>query len=238
LLEQVATHLCPSVARAATDAALALLSALKATQLRLPLHTCEAAISRLQCSSQRLFVALQQGLAPAAPDSAPFRPVSPQTRRPRTSSSCCTSRHQQLAKLIGRLGFSAQDWHDAEANLTLRTAQALAPIRGSGSGPASAHQSPLDRLLLAAVSLPTWQAGSVEPSPLHATLRQLLSLLGSLPESPMEAAALGLSEQGWAACWMLEPQARGCSPSPRRECRARSCWRFTALQTDSAGCAA
>lgn len=227
LLQQAAARLCPAAAVPATDAALQLVSGLQAARLRLGDASPPQAAAVLERCTQELLGVLQVGLAPPTPAlppaPLPHGPPAAAASRPRASSD--SRRSAELASLVQGLGYSARDWQAAQSHLAQRTALALQGLDCSSSGsggrcgpislplPAApsgdvAPPSPLESLLLACVSTPSWQPGSGEPSVLQAAARELLWLLRRLPPpsqlGPQEQ--LQLSPEGWAAYWMLEPR--------------------------------
>lgn len=229
LMQQTATRLCPTVAAAATGAALSLLSGLQAARLRLP--TSAPATAALERSTQQLLQVLQEGLAPPTPALLPLGAPAAAAAQPATDGG---TRRAELASLVRGLGFNSHDWQAAQSELSQRMAAALgaAPLgaappgsgtRGStAAGGAAAEAAvgnaallelqasaaPLDGLLQTAVYVPAWQPGSGEPTLLHNTVTELLWVLRQFP-SPADLPPkqqLQLSPQGWAAYWVLEPQ--------------------------------
>jgi hypothetical protein len=165
---------------------------------------------------QHLLHVLQQGIQAPATPAAAAAPAAPPGRDSQQAA--------ELSKLVKGLGFRTQDWQAAQASLAQRTARALqqpgrheAPNPGAQQQPQQPpppQQQPLDRLMLAAVDTPAWQAGTGEPSLLHAAVRELLWVLRLFPLAPVGSLDASnqqqqqqqqLSAAGWAAYWMLEP---------------------------------
>ena len=120
------------------------------------------------------------------------------------------------------LGCSPADWRAAQVDLARRTAVALQPLPAAATAtpcaataaattPQPPAAAPLDGLLLAAVNTPTWHPGSLEASALHNAVEQLLWVLRQFPAAMALAPPNQpqLSDEGWAAYWMLEPRVSG-----------------------------
>lgn len=260
LLQWPATQLCPAAATAATDAALSLLSGLKAARLQLPASEEASQLAgALERCQQQLLESLNQASVPPTPlpTAAPPRALAAAQRHAPAAQqrSVGQQRGSELARLVLSLGCTAADWHGAQAELAQRTAWALqaqpagssspavAPFPAAGSPPERDHTpsagrvpSTLDQLLVSAVETAAWQPCSGQRSVLHATVQELLWVVRQFPPPPtaappgvaaaaaagasVAAAALaaggvgllgqrpqqlGLSPEGWAAYWMLEP---------------------------------
>lgn len=234
LLREPATRLCPALGAAATDSSLALLSGLQAARLALGVNSPAdiGLAAQLDAATQQLLDALQQGLAPLTPVPPPTHPSASSRGVDSGVDIDCGTRSLELVQLVQRLGFSTQDWQATQVDLAQRTAAALQQPPGSASADANTCL-PLDRLLRAAVHTPAWHACGGQPSELHGAVQQLLGALrqqapaccaaalgGSQqpthrgkaqqpaqqdPQHAQQAAQLELSEDGWAAYWMLEP---------------------------------
>jgi hypothetical protein len=210
LLREAASRLCPPVGAAATDAALSLLSGIRAAQLRLAQPPGSQAVSALEHSRQELLQALQCGLSMQLPGPPkPLAACQPPVRQ------ADPSRHEELSRLVRKLGFGHNDWQAAQANLAMRTVAAMQPTATFLPTAADQRLPPLDSLLQAAVTTPPWSDSSGKESPLHAAVQRLLWLLQRLPFSPGRPAggtpALQLTDQGWAAYWTLEPLVSGAA---------------------------
>lgn len=218
LLHARSARLCPAAAAAAADATLALLSGLQAARQRLPPGDAATAAA-LERSQQRLLQVMQHSLA-KAPSTPPPAAEQPAGGGPAKASGAASQPRAEIATLVYSMGFAPSDLRAAQAALEQRTARTLQPWRGDhpGSGAASAAEppaaqppaSPLEALLLQAVSTPALQPGSSTPGPLHVAAAELLWLSRRFP-SPAELPSHQrpqLSAEGWAAYWMLEPQAR------------------------------
>ena len=236
LLQQAATRLCPPASAAASDAALTLLSALRAAQLQLPGSGGEAddaatsggaaAAAFLQGSMQSLLQALQPSHWPAC--------VQPDSSVDGAAAAAASRRSAGLAALAKRLGYRPCDLHAAQAGLVRRTALALLrPADGSASceppssplppSPQQQHQeaeqlllpatvAELDCVLQATVHAPPllgYDSGdSSDRGELQRAVRELLWVLRRYPPA---AHRCQLSPPGWAAYWMLEPRVGGCA---------------------------
>ena len=187
-------------------------------------------MAALEGCQQRLLSALQQGVAPPTPAPAPApaaRPASCSDARGSIGRPPGNRRHEELARIVGRLGCSTHQWQAEQAGLARRTSRALqAERQAGGSARHGSMPTSLDSLLREAVATPAWHAPSGQRSTVHAAVQQLLWVLRQLPPggdaagAPAGAAgaaeaALGaaprlpqhrLSEEGWAAYWMLEPK--------------------------------
>lgn len=217
LMHASSARLCPAAAAAAADAALALISGLQAARQRLPPPNGQsaAAAAALERSQQRLLQVMQSSLA-TAPGTPPPAAEQPAAGSLAKASAAASQPRAELAALVGSMGFAPSDLRAAQAALEQRTARALQPGGADAAADATTAPpaSPLEALLRQAVSMPALQPGSSTPGPLHAAAAELVWASRRFPSPaglPLHQRPQ-LSAEGWAAYWMLEPQARvvGC----------------------------
>lgn len=101
-----------------------------------------------------------------------------------------------LAGIAQALGFGPADAQAAQQRLAARSVAAL----WGGPASSSGEESPLEAVLRAAVAMPQ-RCGGAPPMGMHAAAARLLPALRQFP-----LARCGLSQRGWEAYWLLEPQ--------------------------------
>eukprot|EP00887_Chlorella_sp_A99_P000119 scaffold16.g119.t1 len=227
LLQHRAVLLCPPAAEQAAAAALRLLSALRAAELRATQGGAkgleQAGRGEEACTEHRALVALVAGALQRS-----VAPPAPLLCEAGAAGVGSPGQDGELAALVGRLGYREAELQAAQYGLLRRTQVALAraPASEAAAGRAVAAQchppAPLEALLAAAVATPERlppAARGCRPrrqqgdgsgdatdasasSALRAAAREVVLVMRQLPQ-----ARLGLSPCGWQCYWLLEPLA-------------------------------